>query len=170
MARLAPNKEAIVYEIIGLIESGKTYTEFMEVNGGKWMLPKTTALRYWNKAQEGFKFILEERKRVRESVILAEEKKAAKRQILSKERKLEVLEDIIQNKKALTTFIAGGKPAHVEAYPTPSDRMKALEIHNRITGDNAPSKHIVEVGKGAVNLDDLTEEERELFIKLGENL
>ena len=159
-----------MYEIIGLIESGKTYTEFMEVNGGKWLLPKTTALRYWNKAQEGFKFILEERKRVRESVILAEEKKVAKKQVLTRERKLEVLEDIIENKKSLTTFIAAGKPAHVEAYPTPAERMKAVEIHNRITGDNAPSKHIVDLGRGAVNLDDLTDEERELFIKMGEKL
>lgn len=167
---LPPNKEAIVYEIIGEIEAGKTYTETLAVNGSRWKLPTTTFSRYWKRANDGFKLILEERKRVRERLLLEEEKKAVKRQIMTKEKKLEILESFISGEQVSVTFFDKGTPKHTKGFPTVLERVRSIEIHNRVTGDNAPDRHVVDVNKGAVNLDNLSAEERKLLVKMGELL
>jgi|GEM_PF-4558720 len=45
------SKRLIINEISDLIQSGKTYSEVLVLNGPKWSLPISTFKRYWKEAK-----------------------------------------------------------------------------------------------------------------------
>lgn len=136
-----PNKEKIVYEMLLEIEAGKTYSETLVVNGSKWKLATTTFSRYWKQAQERYKLLLEDRKRTFVNKTTEFNNKAVETAIMTRGQKLEILEKIILGKEKIEkVFIHNGVPKKIQVEPDLTEIMKAIEIHNKMTGDNEPDK------------------------------
>ena len=138
---MTANKEKIINEIIAEIESGKTFTETLATNGYKWLLAKRTFQRYWESANEAYSLTLQDRKRAIEAKTTHLLEKHAEKQILSKIKKLELLEGIALGTSEIEkVFFDKGVPKKIAVKPDNNDRMKAIEIHNKMTGDNEPEK------------------------------
>jgi hypothetical protein len=141
---MTPTKQKIIDEIIVEIEGGKSYTETLVVNGSKWKLPSTTYSRYWNIANEQYKVVQDRRRELSESIGTEAHIEAIKLNLWGKIEKLKILEKIatadIEIEKV---FFDKGVPKKVGVKPDATDRMKAIEIHNKMMGDNAAEKHEV---------------------------
>lgn len=138
---MTPTKQKIIDEIIIEIESGKSYSDALAVNGGKWRLALRTFDRYWSEANEQYKVIQDKRRVITESLTIQAHIEAVESAIMSREEKLKILESIIkgtvQDEKV---FFDKGVPKKVPVSPYVVDKMKAIEIHNKMQGDNAPDE------------------------------
>jgi hypothetical protein len=138
---MTPTKQKIIDEIIIEIESGKGFTEVLAINGYKWLLPKRTFQRRWEEANEQYKVIQDKRRVITESLTIQAHIEAVESAIMSREEKLKILESIIkgtvQDEKV---FFDKGVPKKVPVSPYVVDKMKAIEIHNKMQGDNSPDE------------------------------
>ena len=139
---MKPNKQIIIDEIINEIEKGKTYVEVF--SGQVWAnvgMGKTSFDKYWKQANEQLSKTLQARKKAIESKTIEALEKHAERQVLSKLKKLILLEGIALGETEFEkVFFDKGVPKKVSTKPDATDRMKAIEIHNKMTGDNEPEQ------------------------------
>jgi phosphomevalonate kinase len=134
-------KQKIIDEIIIEIESGKSFTECVAVNGGKWRLAQRTFERRWSEANEQYKIIQDKRRAITESKTTQAHIESVESSLMSRNEKLKVLEDILNGTSSFEKIvIIQGQIERVLVTPDASDRMKAIEIHNKMQGDNAPDE------------------------------
>lgn len=144
------NKQIIINEIIAEIEKGKTYTEVFGVIRSKSELAQSTFATYWKQANEQYSLTLQDRKRAIEAKTMHLLEKHAEKAILSKIKKLELLEEIaLGSVEFEKVFFDKGVPQKIAVKPDNNDRMKAIEIHNKMTGDNEAEKitNTIKLGK-----------------------
>jgi hypothetical protein len=138
---MTPTKQKIIDEIIIEIESGKSYTEIVAVICGKFRFSERTFDKYWKEANEQYKVIQDKRRVITESLTIQAHIEAVESAIMSREEKLKILESIIkgtvQDEKV---FFDKGVPKKVPVSPYVVDKMKAIEIHNKMQGDNSPDE------------------------------
>ena len=126
---MKPNKINIVNEILCYLEEGKRFEDVFKLILTKWQLSRTTFANYWRVANEVFLKTLEERK-------LLFENKATELYIESVENGLMTKFDkvvIIDNVQTV-----------VKIPPDIASILKAIELHNKMTGDNEPERNEVE--------------------------
>ena len=134
-------KQKVIDEIVIEIESGKSYTETLAVNGRKWQLAQRTFDRYWSEANEAYKIILDERRAITASKTTQAHIESLETAIMSREEKLKVLEGILNGTASFERIVViQGVVERVLVSGDASDRMKAIEIHNKMQGDNAIEK------------------------------
>lgn len=138
---MTAQREKIISDILVQLESGKSFTDACSVICSKFQFTERTFAKYWNEANERFKALLEKRKQAWEGKTITTLEKHAERAVLTKLDKLELLENIALGKTEFEkVFFDKGVPKKVAVKPDASDRMKAVEIHNRMTGDNEAEK------------------------------
>ncbi len=152
------NKQKIIDEILLELEAGKTHKEVLALNGYKWQLSKRTFQRYWNDANELYSAILEKRKVIFEDMSRQNFLESVEGAIMSRTDKLKILEKIIKR----------------DSSKSASDVLKAIEVHNKMTGDNEPfSTRLIQDEKVTANHKPMTEEQinklREFTESLKEN-
>lgn len=130
-------KQKIIDEIIIKIEDSKSFTETCSVICSKFQFTERTFAKYWNQANEQLSKTLQARKKAIESKTIEALEKHAEKQVLSKLKKLILLEGIALGETEFEkVFFDKGVPKKVSTKPDATDRMKAIEIHNKMTGDN----------------------------------
>lgn len=135
------NKQKIIDEIVLEIEEGKSYSETLAVNFSKWQLSERTFANYWNDANEAYKVILDNRRGMFENKTAQAYLEIVEKAILSRTQKLKILEGIIKGETTFKKYLSvNGKLERVDITPDVSDCMKAIEIHNKMQGDNAPDE------------------------------
>lgn len=133
---MTANKQKIVDEMILEIESGKCYSETFAVNGSKWQLSERTFTRYWNDANEAYSDILERRKEIFIDKSTLTYIEGVEMAIMSKTQKFKILESIILGATTCKKYFhVNGELEEKDITPNLIDRMKAIEIHNKMQGD-----------------------------------
>ena len=134
-------KQKIIDEIIIEIESGSSYTETLAVNGSKWQLAQRTFDRYWSEANEQYKVIQDKRRDITESITTQAHIEVVETAIMSRKEKLKILEEIATGVASFEKILViQGVVQREFISPDATDRMKAIEIHNKMQGDNAPDE------------------------------
>ena len=177
------DKQAIIHETVLLIEKGLIYTEIVAVICGKFRFSNRTFDKYWKLAKEEHNRLVEQRKKILEEENIKSAQKAAQKTFLARDNKLEYLEEIIKGEPINMTFFDNGKPKHTQGYPNVYARMRAIELHNRMQGDDAPTPPppqggsinnlIINGGSGGIGVHNMPkeiEDEFERFINAVENI
>lgn len=142
---MKPNKINIVNEILCYLEEGKRFEDVFKLILTKWQLSRTTFANYWRVANEGFLKTLEERKLLFESKATELYIESIESGLMTKYDKLVILEGIILSKtKFDKVFVSNGEKVIHQIEPDVSAVLKAIELHNRMTGDNEPERNEIE--------------------------
>ena len=121
----------------GNVERGKMLAKV----GKKWQMPARTFDRYWKKAQERHTIELQRINELKTKEYTQSEIEAFKTQILSKQEKREFLRKIVHGEVTFEKFIVvKGEPKKVQVKADAVEIMKAIDIDNRMAGDDAPLK------------------------------
>lgn len=138
---MTPTTQKIIDEIIIEIESGKSYSECLAQSGTRWHIPKRTFDRRWNEANEQYKVIQDKRRAITESITTQAHIEATETAIMSRKEKLRILEEIATGVSLFEKIlVVQGVVQREIVKPDATDRMKAIEIHNKMQGDNAPDE------------------------------
>jgi hypothetical protein len=138
---MTPTKQKIIDEIIIEIESGKGFTEVCSVICSKFQFTERTFAKRWNEANEAYKAILNERRALTASITTQAHIEAIETAIWGRAEKLEILRKIAVGETEFEkVFFDKSVPKKISIKPDASDRMKAIEIHNKMQGDNAPEE------------------------------
>lgn len=129
---MKPNKENIIQNILIELEKGVTYNDCLVLFGTKWNLPKTTFTRYWNKANEAYKEVLNRRQTELNVLSTDLEKERLKTAILTKYERLMIAQGIAQGKAR--------KIGDQILIPSDGDRIRALDFIAKVEGDYVASK------------------------------
>ena len=142
---MKPNKINIVNEILCYLEEGKRFEDVFKLILTKWQLSRTTFANYWRVANEVFLKTLEERKLLFESKATELYIESIESGLMTKYDKLVILEGIILSKtKFDKVFVSNGEKVIHQIEPDVSAVLKAIELHNRMTGDNEPERNEIE--------------------------
>jgi hypothetical protein len=133
-----PNKENIITEMLIELKKGISYSECLEVIGGKWRLSESTFLRYWNEANTRHQTSqLEQQKVINEQSIKGTQKIIDEVNI-TKESLLKELEEV----KALAKVPDNAGRINTQAV------IKAIEVQAKMLGLNEAQKQELIINKG----------------------
>lgn len=136
-----PNKQIIIDAIVKEIEKGITYKKALGVIGGKWAIPSTTFDRYWKTANGQH---TERQQIIKGKLAIIDEQaaiKARKKDIMTADERKEWLTKIINGElKFKKPFVIGGKIMEYPAEPDSNDRIKAIDLLNKMDGEYAATK------------------------------
>jgi phenylalanine-4-hydroxylase len=142
---MKPNKINIVNEILCYLEEGKRFEDVFKLILTKWKLSRTTFANYWKVANEDFLKTLAERKLLYENKATELYIESVENGLMTKYDKLAILEGIILSKtKFEKVFVSNGEKVIHQIEPDVSAILKAIELHNRMTGDNEPERNEIE--------------------------
>lgn len=140
-------KQKIIDEIVIEIESGKSYSETFGVIRSKSKLAESTFASYWKIANEQYKVVQDKRRAITESKATQAHIEAVETAIMSRKEKLRILEEIATGVASFEKLLViQGVVQREFVTPDATDRMKAIEIHNKMQGDNATEKTDVTTG------------------------
>lgn len=129
---MKPNKENIINDILIELEKGITFSDCLALNGTKWQLSQRTFARYWKKANEAHKDVLNKRQKELADISIEAEKERLKMAILTRHERMKIASDIGKGK--------AWKVGDEILIPTSSDRLRALDYLSKVEGDYAPIK------------------------------
>lgn len=134
-------KEQILQEIILEIEKGNGFTATYTVLCKKYQFAERTFANYWKEANTQHLATIEKRKAARETVATSEYLSSLTDAIMSKNEKLRILETIILGKASFAkTYVTGGELKTTPAEPDVEQRLKAIDIHNKMSGHIAATE------------------------------
>ncbi len=140
------NKQKIVNDILLYLEGGNGFEETFELIRTKTDIGRTSFSEYWKLANEEFSKTLEQRKQIFEDKATQAFIESVEEGLMSKYDKLKILEGIILSKiKFKKVFVSAGEQSVLEIEPDVTAVLKAIELHNKMTGDNEPERSAVEV-------------------------
>lgn len=135
------NKKAKILEIAQDLANGCDRPFILGKYGKKWGASRTTLDRYIKDAQEDAKLILSRMNSEIERKATEEGVNAFKGQILSKLEKQDILRRIaIGELESEKLIIVKGEVKKVHAKPDQQDIMKAIDLDNKMSGDNSTTK------------------------------
>ena len=142
---MKPNKINIVNEILCYLQEGKRFEEVFKLILTKWQLSRTTFANYWKVANEDFLKTLAERKVLFEHKATEMYIESVESGLMTKYDKLAVLEGIILSKtKFDKVYFSNGEQITLQIEPDFTAILKAIEVHNKMTGDNQPERNEIE--------------------------
>ena len=142
---MKPNKINIVNDILCYLEEGKRFEDVFKLILTKWQLSRTTFANYWKVANEDFLKTLEERKLLFENKATELYMESVESGLMTKFDKLKKLESIILSKtKFDKVFVSNGEQMIIQIEPDVTAVLKAIELHNKMTGDNQPERNEIE--------------------------
>ena len=122
----------------GIIQRGEAMAKFVK----KWRIGSRTFDRYWKKAQEQFKETQQAINKQKLEDYTKAELEAAKSNILSKQEKREYLRKIVHGEVTFEKFIVvKGEPKKVQVKADAIEILKAIDLDNKMAGDDAPIKN-----------------------------
>jgi len=134
--------ETYISFIIDKLKSGVVdYKDNVSVFCAKFRCSDRTFDKYWKLANERHKDTLNKANKAKDELFIESEKEAFKRNLLTKEEKREILAQIARGEMLVDKIVAtkdGFK--NVKSKPDLADRMKAIELESKMTGDFAPTK------------------------------
>lgn len=142
---MKPNKINIVNDILCYLEEGKRFEDVFKLILTKWHLSRTTFANYWKVANEDFLKTLEERKLLFENKATELYIESVENGLMTKFDKLKKLESIINQETQFDkVVIIDNVQTVVKIPPDIASILKAIELHNKMTGDNEPERNEVE--------------------------
>ena len=132
------NKQNIITEMLVELKTGITYSDCMEVVGGKWRLSESTFLRYWNEASSRHQTSqLEQQKIINEESIKGTQKLIESINI-TKESLLKELDEV----KRMSLVPDDNGRFNAQAV------IKAIEVQAKMLGLNEAQKQELIINKG----------------------
>lgn len=135
--------EAYIDFIINELKKGNVgFEDVFELILTKFNLSRPTFSKYWKQAKEAHFNERTEQKKVIEANTTTEEIEALKSQIVTSERKKIVLSQIFEATIEVDDVAIDrlGTAIRYRRKPTAMERMKAVDILNKMEGDFAPTK------------------------------
>jgi hypothetical protein len=154
---MKPNKQKIVSDILLYLEEGKGFEETFKLILTKLDLSRTTFSNYWKLANSEYSKTLEDRKRIFDTKTTESYIESVENGLMTKNDKLRTLEGIIKRETSFDkVFIIENVQTVVKILPDITAVLKAIEVHNKMTGDNEPEKVLTNIRLGK-ELEDIYE-------------
>jgi len=134
-------REQIIQDIILEIEKGHGFATSCANICKRYEFAQRTFAKYWKDANTQYLASLERRKEIKETVATSEYLSSLTDAIMTKNEKLRILETIILGKASFAkTYVAGGELKTTPAEPDVEQRLKAIDIHNKMSGHIAATE------------------------------
>lgn len=135
--------EAYTNFIVNELKKGNVgFEDVFELILTKFNLSRPTFAKYWKQAKETHFSERNEQKKIIEANSTTKEIEALKSQIVTSEQKKVILSQIFEAKIDVDDIAVDrhGNATPYKRKPTASERMKAVDILNKMEGDIAPTK------------------------------
>jgi hypothetical protein len=135
------DKQAIITEMIVLLENGTNYGTCFKLNETKWNLTKSTFIRYWKVASESYNNSQNEAQRLIAEQSIEATLKRHNEAIINKEQRMEILSNMaLGQMQVLKPMSVAGEVVEVFVRPDYNDRKNAIAELNKMDGSYAPIK------------------------------
>lgn len=147
MAKVNPNKEKIIGDILSELDFGIDRADCLDLIGKKWQTSTRTFDRYWQEALSRFSALNLRTQKAFDELRLEGKKEALKKAILTKHERMEILTQIAKGEIPLVKHIVcDGVIQEVDVVPAWADRKAAIAELNKMDGEYAPIKKDITSG------------------------
>ena len=138
---MKPNKEAIVEDILLRLQAAEGFTAARSFICSKYQMNERTFAKYWKIANERFLEELEQRREIRQRIATTEFLTSLEGALATKNDKLRFLEVVFYGKASFPkSFTKDGELRSIAVEPDLEHRLRAIDLHNKMQGDIAPTQ------------------------------